>query len=678
MAEGEPIDVADARTPSRPPVGILLVHGIGEQPRGDTLVRFGEPILHWISRWLGPDRQLTLERACIERQNSPDSDGPPRFVMSIDSRGLSAAVADRASAFDAVAKTASAAARAADRPGAAGDAGNAIPRQESEEWIVAESWWAPHVRRPPFGLLARWMLSRGPWVILSHYGDGLRVADGWRKVPALLKCVAALVAALLLQILVALTAMLAAIPWPRLRDALSGLLLALTGTLGDSYVLIESPVQRAAAVTQTRQDLQWLAARCRTVVVIAHSQGTAIAREALRTSGRQVAAFLTFGQGLRKLEELRYLTTNWTWFFSALSFSLPLTALVVCLSFYPPPELQGSENLGMARYFLIAYPGLVLLQVLVAAVSGSAYRQELAALKLGNDIRWIDFYSRIDPVPGGSLGESVPGVTSKEVYNLASLTGDHTAYWKNRDQFVAAIVREIDRAAGPRLFAPGDEQFVERIAATRPRRVRVLALVRWACMLSVPLLAYGLRLDLRAIGAFVLNPLIALPLVGTIGRLLQEAGRLVEHVAIVLPCAAFNEKAPWCIPGAPAPDGLAALGVALLTLAVLAWYGLADRLWYTWDELSVKQLFTPTSFGERNERVLVAVAATICGLFPLAVGVVSSLGSNLQDIGLFAWSAVWMIPMLPMAALVIVLPLVLAWLLGRAGVAGYRKVREWL
>jgi hypothetical protein len=34
--------------------------------------------------------------------------------------------------------------------------------------------------------------------------------------------------------------------------------------------------------------------------------------------------------------------------------------------------------------------------------------------------------------------------------------------------------------------------------------------------------------------------------------------------------------------------------------------------------------------------------------------------------------------MLPMAAFVIVLPLVLAWLLGRAGVAGYRKVREWL
>ena len=43
--------------PQRQPrhaLGVLFVHGIGTQPRGDTLVRFGEPVVAWLSRWLMP------------------------------------------------------------------------------------------------------------------------------------------------------------------------------------------------------------------------------------------------------------------------------------------------------------------------------------------------------------------------------------------------------------------------------------------------------------------------------------------------------------------------------------------------------------------------------------------------------------------------------------------------
>src|SRR5215208_5125076 len=37
-------------------LGILFVHGIGEQPEGETLLGFGEPVLGWLHRWLGREK----------------------------------------------------------------------------------------------------------------------------------------------------------------------------------------------------------------------------------------------------------------------------------------------------------------------------------------------------------------------------------------------------------------------------------------------------------------------------------------------------------------------------------------------------------------------------------------------------------------------------------------------
>lgn len=104
----------------------------------------------------------------------------------------------------------------------------------------------------PSALLQAGCSAVDPWVILSPFGDGLREAVGWRRISALLAFLLAIPGALLVQIVVAVVAILALIPWPRLREALSGLLLTLTGTLGDSYVLIECPV-RSLLERRTRQ-----------------------------------------------------------------------------------------------------------------------------------------------------------------------------------------------------------------------------------------------------------------------------------------------------------------------------------------------------------------------------------------------------------------------------------------
>ena len=38
-------------------LGILFVHGIGEQPEGETLLRFGQPLVTWLHQWLARDAE---------------------------------------------------------------------------------------------------------------------------------------------------------------------------------------------------------------------------------------------------------------------------------------------------------------------------------------------------------------------------------------------------------------------------------------------------------------------------------------------------------------------------------------------------------------------------------------------------------------------------------------------
>src|ERR1700750_3160281 len=38
-------------------LGILFVHGIGQQRRGETLVEFGEPLAEWLRRWKNHDKR---------------------------------------------------------------------------------------------------------------------------------------------------------------------------------------------------------------------------------------------------------------------------------------------------------------------------------------------------------------------------------------------------------------------------------------------------------------------------------------------------------------------------------------------------------------------------------------------------------------------------------------------
>src|SRR6188768_238493 len=228
-------------------LGVLLVHGIGEQPEGDTLLSFGEPLITWLNRWLGREAdgkpgRVTVTKAML----TPSKLGklePPHAIVQVTPRN-----------------------------------GELL-----QKWVVAESWWSGDIHQPAFGKMAGWMMTVGAWSILSHVTKHIgrrrnKVVNVLLQIVALAKWI---VLASVLQLTVLVLMAFTIVPIPGTRAFLSRILLAITGVLGDSYVLIESDLQHSSIVNRTREALRWLAEQSESVVVVAHSQGAAVAHMAL-------------------------------------------------------------------------------------------------------------------------------------------------------------------------------------------------------------------------------------------------------------------------------------------------------------------------------------------------------------------------------------------------------------
>src|SRR5688572_1068819 len=103
---------AEAGEPDAAPVlGVLFVHGFGGQKRGGTLLRFGEPIVRWLNRWIDDETAHDPERCAVPlletvavRVRGRDPDAPPHAWLKAR----------------------------------AGRAGAPPP---PGRWLLAESWW---------------------------------------------------------------------------------------------------------------------------------------------------------------------------------------------------------------------------------------------------------------------------------------------------------------------------------------------------------------------------------------------------------------------------------------------------------------------------------------------------------------------------------------------------------
>jgi hypothetical protein len=135
-----------------------------------------------------------------------------------------------------------------------------------------------------------------------------RLADRVMALVYLVLMGAAAMLSVLWCILLVLLEVAAKLPIPRIDQAVRWVTVKISAVLGDSYMLAHCPVQFAAMRTQVARDLRWLQERCEKVVVVAHSQGAAIAHQVLKDGSYDpgsMRVFITLGQGISKLHLLQ-------------------------------------------------------------------------------------------------------------------------------------------------------------------------------------------------------------------------------------------------------------------------------------------------------------------------------------------------------------------------------------
>ncbi len=329
-------------------LGILFLHGIGDQTQGSTLVSFGEPLVHWINnrydgharlvvpagatrdeiqrwrdavwkRWIASGREdiLRLEpqlwRFQLDTYLDARKGSPPQTeegeagTEDIErfgkyTQGTKTALLGTAELRDVVLKP---------PPGSGAPAHAELAMRaihvdgtvSETSWLLAESWWADVFGTPRFRDLVGRSLKLLPATAGLHFGAQVRRASRatgikFRLLDYLVRgcritlALAALFGGLLLAV-AGLAVMfvlypLALLPIAKLRAFAARVQRVVTATLGDSYVLAANPVKAAAIVSQMRRDLEWLAERAERIVIVAHSQGAAVSHLLLEQAAQNV------------------------------------------------------------------------------------------------------------------------------------------------------------------------------------------------------------------------------------------------------------------------------------------------------------------------------------------------------------------------------------------------------
>jgi hypothetical protein len=269
-------------------LGVLFVHGIGEQQQYSTLARFGGALQRWLRQW-EDGRQL----------DQPKQDRVARPAV-VDVPAVDAHPGDRKDPAHAEMAVGS-----------------------GRKWLLAEAWWAPEVTPPKFKDFITWVLPMFPWLAAEY-----AVAAGQRiyrpdPAPSLhgrdptwverwslagLVWLASPLIAVVLMVVCLLLALLQRLPVVGKR--VSALTVNLVKGVGDSYLFAHDALARTAMVQRIRHDLDWLRAKgCERVVIVAHSQGAALCHDMLRDDNRpkDVDLLVTVGSGVQRLNEFRQL-----------------------------------------------------------------------------------------------------------------------------------------------------------------------------------------------------------------------------------------------------------------------------------------------------------------------------------------------------------------------------------
>lgn len=612
-------------TPPPPPppqhaLGVLLVHGIGEQKQGETLNEFGAPIIKWLDQWLTPDqRNERLKGPLARHVVTKDVTGSASFT-----RGML---------------------RPPDLPLDTPAHATATIRKEVEgtppvdqSWLFAESWWSPQTLPPRVSPFLLWLITRGPWILLMHlsqrfgvdYAAMTQAATSqsgssppnlglqWRLAKFVAVTLLWLVISLFLIGLWCVVSLIALVPIGYVRQRVYDLLLAITGVIGDSYVLINDPIQRVAFGNTTRRGIAWLHEQgCGKVAVVAHSQGAAVARDVLFAAGAPpVDLFVTLGPGIAKLDALAERERRAPFSFLWSGAAAPLTFVAVVL-------LVRSLLAGHTGFALVGFPSMVGIVALAATfiswsgVADSLERLQPDALQVAlmrnaqPDLRWQDFYASHDPVSNGSLSSTVGArfdrIVSERVMVLASALKDHTAYWTSRADFVPRVARALEACAGAGLFATAaGVQRIDKARRLHSHAVQLLRVLRWAGIVALvlPLRRFG---AVQAVAADLRATIDALP----VESLVRAVSGLQAGIGWMASLVAGEDLSG---------EGITSFLLLALTAAVLlhVWGRIVAYWWHQLDTLLLAPVFAPSGRpGSLIAQGLLFLLVLLLGLLPL-------------------------------------------------------------
>lgn len=554
-------------------LGILVIHGIGEQKRGETLSTFSDSWRAYLDRFATRDFAVTREELFREvhprwAKRMPPVDAvrpPPNTVIS------EAAVTSGSESVLAPARS-----RLVLEDSSAG---------RTCKIELAEARWAEEFLVPSFPSLAKWGLRIAPSLVIDHFLKSLSVR--WSaKSPSpvwLFRFLFALtgflispaIATVVVFVLMAML-LVGTLPIPRISQAIGRLGVALAKSVGDSHVLLESPTQFAAMLERIRLDMDWLSTQCKKLVVLAHSQGAVLAHYTLRQyQPSNLRLLLTYGSGLDKLEKIRNVRRpgqeDGAWWFTAF--------LVLTIVEYLVLVAVNEPVLTAALGFM--FIGMYLLLLLVEAISGirkseKEEAKQSAALRLPgttltNGYRWVDVYSSADLVPNGPLFKaSPPWLNSRKVWNVASVVKDHSAYIRKPDGFMAVLTNEVFKVLD-QLYEPWTISSDEAAASNSRRgwRVKGLIFARSLVVLAWILAVKGVWEDLKIGAREIINGVpewLEDPVSGLVG--------------------AFQDV--WDLFGLHATNVLAA--TLALSMGIVA-YGLSYGAWVLWDRREVNRFF---------------------------------------------------------------------------------------
>lgn len=518
-------------------LGVLLVHGIGEQQRGDTLTEAGDLLLEWLAR----RAEATGSAADVE-------------LNLMDVAGRQASTDEIAGAHALIRIT----------PPIEG----ALPAN----WVVAESFWADVFRPATFTELASWGVFIGPWAfaaqvrgILQRMETAVEVPN-WLR-PALLPIIWVVAVAMFLLgafVGLAVTALalalviLALTKIPFLADFARSTQRTLANGVGDAYVLTRSPIRFGAMASQVRADLEDLSRESRAVAVIAHSQGTAVAWHAIKHGltddpapdspvAQHLKLFLTYGQAVRKLTFMHLvaemsLARNGILALAGAGFALAAVTefLVAGARFLIPITIP----LAIAAEALLIWRVMPVWKQSQVKIEGEWDKVHAAAPAL----EWLDLWASADPVPGGPLElDRRPVISTYKIRNLASGILDHVVYWKNGAEFLAVLASRLFELGGPPQYASERNDPVLLVSVMR-RHARVLLLMAMRVVLAGAAVAGALQAWWTpgfSAGVMAFLRALHLPLVGSFFDAPPEwtrslAGVIVVLVAAVLAWAPFN------------------------------------------------------------------------------------------------------------------------------------------